>query len=1174
MRLVIFLMFVQVGNLMAVDMYAQSRKLTLKMENSTVREVLDEISRNSDYIFFYGDDAVELDRAVDLDVTDSTIEQTLLALFGPTGHTWTVRDRQVIINRAPHAQTVQPFNVSGRVTDLSGKPIPGVNVIVKGTGRGTTTDVNGRYVLQAPDGRATLIFSFMGMETHEEVIGGRATVDISLAEDIVDVDQVVVTGYQTISRERSAGSASVIGGPVMAEKAGFKGDIVESLEGLSTGFSVNMGAGEQKFALRGITSINSNSSPLYVVDGIPMTAENVELMVNENDIANVSVLKDATAASIWGTQAANGVIVITTKRGVNTDRRLRIAYDGTFSYMGRPDYDYLQYMSSPMLVRNAQEVFAPETYTWESVTVGNVGIFGDRYYPVVMPHERPLYQAADDTERDRALAELAGRNNRSQIEEYLMAPKMRTKHSLQFNGGSDSYTFYGSLGYEFDQTETRDRFNRYSLNMRQDFLLTSWLALDLTTTISVTDDKNFVSPSATDINTLLPYMMLRDRQGNNLSHADLLMYAPYRADAEAALERSLDYVPLDETRYGYDRANSFNTRLNAGLQIQLFDGLNYEGRFAYQRNSLKSEVYSSDKAFGTREELGWFSVADADGGTPTYYLPSYGGRYTERNGYQTNWVVRNQFNFDKGFGRSQITALAGMEIQANRNTTTTNNVRGYDPQTQTHPLYNALQLGTGIGNPILPENNASSAIGNTFFVRPFVVSETEYRFVSFYANAAYTYDGKYSLNGSIRVDQSNLFGSDPSVQYKPVWSMGVNWNIGKENFMDNASFVDRLNMRLSYGLGGNSPDPGEGGAYDIISANTNALYNTVGIGYIIETPANNMLRWERTGTVNFGLDFSLFNARLSGSVDIYNKNTTDLLSPVLLNPVAGWTTAQRNMGEMNNKGFEVILNSTNVRGADFEWNTTLAVSYNKNLIKKIYRYIGTTANSLVTARTVENYAMNSIFAYRWAGLDDMGDPQVYTYGKDDELVKVKTSGDMTDERAIKYMGTSQPPWFGSLINNFRYKNFDLSVMIIYNLGHKMRNDVNTFYGGRVTTNLHKDFDKRWRQAGDRTDIPSYEPNVMLGETRRYTNFYRYADINVLSASYIKLRDVTLSYSLPRTLCDKLSAETVKVRFQASNLLYWAANKEGIDPEAHYYSSAMRTTRFGPTFSFGLSINFK
>jgi hypothetical protein len=488
--------------------------------------------------------------------------------------------------------------------------------------------------------------------------------------------------------------------------------------------------------------------------------------------------------------------------------------------------------------------------------------------------------------------------------------------------------------------------------------------------------------------------------------------------------------------------------------------------------------------------------------------------------------------------------------------------------------YDVAMLGTGIYDYILPYDDASVSRGNMLFVEPFIVNETEYRFVSLYANAAYTYNQKYSLNGSIRVDQSNLFGSDPSVQYKPVWSAGVNWNIANEDFMNSISFFNRLNLRLSYGLGGNSPDPGEGGAYNLIAPNIDQLYNTIGMGYYIDTPANKTLRWERTRTVNFGVDFAIYDSRLSGSIDVYDKYTTDLLAPTPMNPVAGWTTVLTNLGEMSNRGFEVVLNSVNVHKADFDWYTTFAVSYNKNKIGELYRNVGTTANGLVTERTVQGYAMNSIFAYRWAGLDNMGDPQVWSCQTDGEDVRIKQSSFMTDEKSIKYMGTSQPPWFGSLTNYFSYKNIDLSFMFVYNLGHKMRNDVNTFYDGRINTNLHRDFDKRWRQEGDQTNVPSYIPNTALSGTRRNVGFYYYADINVLSASYIKLRDVTLSYSLPKTVCDKLATESVKVRFQASNLFYWAANKEGIDPEAHYYSAGRRAMRFGPTWSLGLSVNFK
>lgn len=1189
MRLSIFLMCVQIGYCLAGDTYAQSLKFTLRLEDRSVAEVLHEIERKSEYIFFYADGALDMARKVDIDVTDTDIEHVLRVLFLPTNNQWTINDRQIVITRGPELQQISLVRVAGRVTSASGGPVAGANVIVKGTNIGTATDASGRYSLPVPVDRTHLVFSFLGMKTVEESIAGRTTVNVTLHEAAEKISEVVVTGYQSISRERSAGSFSSIGGDNMAEKVSLNGTILESLEGLATGLTVNFGDGEEKMTLRGITSINATTTPLYVVDNIPMSSENVELMVNENDIESITVLKDATAASIWGAQAANGVIVIMTRKGGDTAKRMKIGYDGSFTYSGYPDYGYMDYMSSEMFIKNALEIFDPSYYSWDGVTSQIDGIDGQ--LALVFPHEIPMYEAhrglISTAERDSRLAQLAAQNNRGQIEDYLMSPKFFTKHSLSFMGGSDRYTFYGSLAYEFNQDNYRNDFDKYAVNLRQDFKLTDWLSVDLTTTIAIVDNKNAlqldrlngdnVSGNSTQADRFLPYMMLRDGQGNNLSWGELINYGPVREEMERKSLLGLDYVPLDEIHKGFNKRNSFNARLNAGVTIRLMEGLHYEGRFSYQRNNHKSQVFNDQTSYVVREELAMFTVPSSAGGTPTYYLPTSGGKYEEQNGYQNNWTVRNQLSFDRTFGESEVTVLAGMETQANRTTTTTNNVRGYDPQTMTMMQYDELALSNGIRGAVMRRDPYSSA--NRYWDRAFRSNETEYRFVSLYANAAYTFGSRYSVNGSIRVDQSNLFGSDPSVQWKPVWSAGFNWNIANEKFMQDVHWVNRLNLRLSYGLGGNSPSPGQGGSYDILSPNTNSIYSGLGIGYYLDTPANKKLRWERTRTLNAGVDFGLLGSVLWGSIDVYNKSTTDLLSSAPLNPVSGWTSATANIAEMSNRGFEVSLNSRNIRTRDFMWTTSLAISHNRNMVKKFYMDYAPTPTSIVYFSYREGYAANSIFAYRWAGLDDQGNPQAYdTDGK----TKVTQGYELTDTDAAKYQGTSQPPWFGSLTNTFSYKGLELSFMFVYNFGHKMRDDVNMQYNGRMQYNMHKDFDKRWRKAGDEafTNVPSYTPSYSYD---RDINLYYFSDLNVLDASYIKLRNLTLSYSLPRTLCDKLSAESVKVRVQASNLFYWAANGEGIDPESQNYAgrglvnhfgAGLRNPRFGPTYSVGLSVNFK
>lgn len=1152
--------------------WAQEKMVSLRIKDVSVEQAIQQLRETTEYKFLFNHEEIINAGKKTLDLKDVPLTKVMDSLLQGTGLTYRIeKDVVVIVPIRKKGGSVKKITISGSVLDETQQPLPGVAVVYSSTHQGTATGGDGKFSLEIPDDEhGVLVFSMLGMKKKEVIVGKKRVFNIILEEDLVQLGDVIVTGYQTISKERSAGSFSVVDGNDVANKAGLSGNIIESMEGLTTGLSVNFGDGQEKYLIRGTTSINSTQSPLFVLDGVPISSSSFEELVNSNDIESITFLKDATAASIWGAQAANGVVVVTTKQGKNTDKKIKISYSGSYTYKGLPDYDYMQYMSSRMFIKNAKEIFSPEFYTWNSITTTSNGIGGN--IPIVYPHEQIMYnQDLSDSQRDEALQQLASRNNRKQVEKYFMTPAFFTTHSLSFSGGGEKHRYYGSLGYEHNTSSSKDVTDKYQLNLKQDFTFTEWLQMDLGINMAILDVDNAIAPYMTDLNSIFPYQMFADKDGNPLSHADLLYYEPDRLEFERKSQKDLNFIPLTDNKDGFNTAFNFNARVNAGISIKLYRGLSYNGRFQYQRGNNETEVFYDQNSQRVKEELIKYSSFDEKTGTPVYYLPNTGGYYNTTHVTTTDWTIRNQLAFDRVFENSdsQVTALFGMEVRSNKTRNQSTIRRGYNPQTMISGSYDELWLSvTGVANPIYPSSSGNSKLSG-MGVR---FSEVEKRFVSVYANAAYTWRGKYSLNGSIRVDQSNLFGSDPSVQFKPIWSVGGAWSLGQEEFMQKVDMLNRLNVRLSYGLGGNSPDPGLGGPYDILYPVTNNAFASLGQGYVVITPANDKLTWEKTRIINVGVDFALFNQRLAGSIDVYSKKTTDLLGQVPLHPATGWEKSLANLGTMKNSGFELSLNSLNINGKGLKWRTDFTLTYNKNKITKLYVNDGLSANSIITKNFVEGYAAQTLFAYRWAGLDELGDPQVYN----EKGEKVKLSKDIQDVKAVKAAGTMQPLWYGGLTNVLTYNNFEVSFMFVYNLGHKMRNDKNTFYSGRLTGNIHKDFDKRWRQEGDEkyTNIPSYVANGKESVVRREIDFYNYADVNIENASYVKLRDLSFSYALPRQICDKLAADNIKVRFQMANLFYFAANKQGIDPEAFNLKYGRRTTAYGPSYSVGLTVNFK
>ena len=414
---------------------------------------------------------------------------------------------------------------------------------------------------------------------------------------------------------------------------------------------------------------------------------------------------------------------------------------------------------------------------------------------------------------------------------------------------------------------------------------------------------------------------------------------------------------------------------------------------------------------------------------------------------------------------------------------------------------------------------------------------------------AYAYKKKYNLNGSIRMDQSNLFGSNISQQYKPIWSVGSSWLISNEPFFKK-NLVNSLKLRLTYGIAGNSPNPGSGGPYDIIQPQPGFFYQNVGLGYSILLPSNKKLTWESTSTLNAGVDVGILENRVTFSVDVYSKMTDNLLGYSPFDPTNGWSSGYTNLGNIENKGVELAVVSQNIVSRNFSWTTRLNFAYNHNKVVKLGQVIPLTANGKLSSQGfVEGYSAYSLFDLQWAGLDNQGNPQVYS----SKGQKIKMSSDLSLDD-VHYAGSTQPAYYGGMTNTFRYKALELSCLIIYNLGYQMRSYTNNYFSGRLTNNISTYFNDRWKNPGDenKTNVPKYISSTDVDAASRSIELYEDANINMESASYIKMRDITLTYSLPISWISRLSMDNAQVYTQVNNLMLWTANHQGIDPE--YYNA--------------------
>ncbi len=1197
LRIMKILIVLMIAFLTQVSAATFAQKITLHEKNASLLSVFEKINKQCGFNFLVDIELLNTATPINIAVKNEDVQVVLAKIFANQPLSYSVQDKAVLVSRKQSSyldkarelmlNLIKNIDLKGRILDEKAKPLYGASVSVQGGNRVVTTNDKGEFTLTNVDENAVIQVSFVGYKNRYIAANKiKSNPDIYLEIDAAELDEVQVmvnTGYQTLSKERSAGSFAKPDIDILRNRSGST-NILQRLDGLVPGLTVNNApsASDNPLLVRGLSTLGfsktggrllTNRNPLYVVDGIPL--DDVS-MVNPQDVDDITVLRDATAASIWGARASNGVIIIATKKGVAGDK-VKIQYDSYVNLQGRPDFSYIPTLNSKEFIQAAEEVFDPVVYPWAAVSSYPT------YYYGVPPHERILYNRyrnlISGTQARSSLDSLAGLNNTSQIKDLWYRPAMLMNHTLSVSGGSDKYTFYVSGAFTDIKSNRPGEANRvFKINGRQDFRFGERVKLSL-----ITDLSNNVSSSKQTIdvdNRFLPYQLFKDHTGRNLSMPYMQQLSDEtRIDYQNLARISLDYNPLDEYNYNTTSKNDIFSRNILSLGVKVIKGLRFEGTYSYMRGANRAEVYNDLKSYGVRSELVHFTVAPNTATTPVYYLPSNGGTYAVDHLSQKNWTVRNQLVYDLEWNNSehQLTLLAGQEAQEQFTMINGSKVRGYNTLLQTYGPVDYATLGNaGLDDPVWANGSSNSILSDDSFRQ----EQLQTRFTSYYSNVGYTYSKRYSLNASIRFDRSNLFGLDKAAQNRPVYSIGGKWELGAEEFMKGADWLDQLALRATYGITGNSPSPGTAASYDVIGVQPSPFFPG-GTGAFINTASNPHLSWERTSNINLGLDFSMLNNRLQGSIDLYRKNTDNLIGSMPTNGFTGYSTIVGNVGDMQNKGVELSLRSLNIQQDDFSWSTALNISYNKNQVTKFNPFTAiTTGSGLINQNFVEGYPAFAVFAYQYVGLDNLGDPLVRL--ADGSVTKTPK---ITKPQDLKYMGTYQPVWNGGLSNVFKYKAWALSVNTVFNFGNVMRRDVNQFYTDRLTQkpmadftsgNVNSEFTRRWRVAGDEatTNIPSYLSNASLSQARRDVTYYTLADANVVSAAYLKMRDATLSYQLNAAFLKKIAVEQVTLRAQVSNVMLWKANKYGIDPEYHYAPTGARELLSNQgTLSFGLNVRF-
>lgn len=1028
--------------------------------------------------------------------------------------------------------------ISGIVVDENGDPLPAAHIRQVSQTKGeelaaVITDMNGHFRLTLLRTAKEIEISYLGYESKKVRLTSANSYRIVLEPASELLDEVVVTGYQTISRERATGSFAKVDSKKLETQR--LSSVSSLMEGRIAGYSDGK--------IRGVTSMNGLTTPLYVIDGFPVEktisdglgnwVENVPDL-NIEDIENITVLKDAAATSIYGARAANGVVVITTKKAGKN--QLNVSFSATLTV--RPYNFYTGHLADTADMIEMEKEWAAMNPNLQGEgasqyaqnLLDNASMYSCLGVQAILKHHTG---AISEAQMEQTLHELASQGFRyyDDVKKYGKRNPFSQQYNLNIGRGTEKNTFNASLSYRNNREEDKYTDSEsFGLNLQNTTRLTSWLSLDLGTYLNygdgTTQSYNLTSPGY----NYVPYSSLLNGDGSYYTNTAADRYSKSQQEIISSYGLySMDITPLDELGRNLSKSKNFSNRTFARLNFKFTDWLRYTASFQYEVGEYKTSQLQDKESYAVRNKVNTFATDASGSGQATYNLP-YGNIYTTGTNSIRAYNFRQQLDFNKTFAeKHDVTALFGMEVRENKTEYNNRKYYNYDPALLTYDLIDERVLSntyTGVlGNYVSFNKNDISNI-----------YELVNRFVSFYGNAAYTYDGKYMVTGSIRWDRTNLFATGSKYQKKPIWSVGAGWNLDKESFFK-VSFINMMKLRFSYGIGGNIAK----NSAPYMTAYYNNNTHVGGIQGTISNRPNPDLRWEKTTTANIGVDFSMFRNRLNGSIEYYNKSGVDLLANTNGVPTEGFgfSTYTMNNGKMRNRGFELTLSGDVIMGKDWNWNVGGVLGYNKNKVT----YVNVKAPAIFlqfdypAAYPRVGVPYNAIYGYLWAGLDSKGQPQVY-----DSEGNIHVSSSPQKVEDAVYLGTSVPVYSGAINTNFRYKNWELAAQLLFEGGHKMRN-TNIAYPGLGVTS--KDVSKRWRQPGDEayTDVPRYVPSESKDYNSYSSDLYSKASIHVLDADNWRLKNLSVTYHVPASVCQKFYVKNARIMLGMENVLTLAKSRD-------------------------------
>ena len=1013
------------------------------------------------------------------------------------------------------AAYAQNMTVKGKVT-ANGLEMPGVTVSVKGTAGGTITSLDGDFTIKA-DAGSVLVFSFIGYETVEVPVKGNGPINVELREKTTDLDEVVIAvPYGTAKKSTFTGSAGVVDKKIIANSQ--VASVSQALQGSVAGlqsFSASGQPGEDATILiRGVGSVNASTTPLYVVDGVPY--DGALSSISNQDIASITVLKDAAAASLYGSRAANGVVMITTKQGSKKSApSIEISAKYGFSDRAVKDYEQVsteQYFmleweairNMRMSLRNPDTAEAAAAYATQNLILNYIGI-----NPYGTAYPQPIGTDGKLVEGARLLWNDSWEDALSQDAHY-------TDLSARVSGGSENSQYYFSLGYMDNQgAYIGSGFKRYTLRANITSDLTKWLQVGVNVglTHSIQD-----FPKSDD--SSLGNVVLAARSIPSF-------YPVYERDPETGAyvldengQRVYDYGKYRHGSYaGYNQAQSMlydkneikrdAASVRGYLQVTPIEGLTYKMSLNIDYNSRFTHDYAN----------------------PTYGKEPVTGSVSKSNTRTTGMTFNNVVNWEHTFGEvHNVRLMAGQEY--------------YE--------YNTSNFGGSRSN-VITDGYFEPDVAST--LTGFSGNSDQYKLLSYFGQAEYNYAQKYFASVSMRADGSSRF--HPDNRWGAFWSFGGSWKIGREAFVEEAagSWLSDLTLRASYGAQGN--DNVGYYAYQALYSIGSFLGETALTTSRLDTPE---LSWETNLNANIGLDFSLWSNRLFGTVEWFQRTSKDLLFARDLVPSSGFSSIDDNIGKVRNYGWEFTLGGTPILTRDWTWRLSVNATTYKNEIVSIPTDVMWSG----TKKWVKGGSLYDFWMYEWAGVDpETGYAQWYmTDTETGERVKTTNYGSLTSQDKVK-VGNALPKVSGGFQSDLTWRDLSLSMAFAYSIGNKIYNrDKASLMGvsGANGSTMSKDLLNRWTPENTQTDVPRLEYDQTSYFTSASTRW-------LVDGSYLRLKTVTLNYNLPKKWIQPAMLKDVSIYVQGENLLTFS-KQQGLDPEqalggvTYWRYPAMKTLSFG------------